>query len=61
MRDIHLDGAFLRDFNDASKQWSWATWHEIRAAEELTARRLLEEVFDQDDERPASGQATEEE
>ncbi|HEY8323119.1 MAG TPA: hypothetical protein VIG77_01415 [Ktedonobacterales bacterium] len=45
MRDLHFDGDFLRDFNSASEQWSWANWHEIRAAQEATARRLLAEVF----------------
>lgn len=58
MRDLHFDGEFLRDFNEASKQWSWATWHEIRAAEELTAQRLLEQVFGNDEDRPSTdGQA----
>lgn len=58
MRDLHFDGEFLRDFNEASKQWSWATWHEIRAAEELTAQRLLEQVFGSDEDRPSTdGQA----
>ena len=54
MRDVHYDGAFARDFNQASKNWSWATWHEVRAAEEATARRLLEEVFGPADEDGAS-------
>jgi len=45
MRDVHYDGAFANDFNQASKSWSWATWHQIRVQEEATARRLLEEVF----------------
>ncbi|HEX8731722.1 MAG TPA: hypothetical protein VF725_06635 [Ktedonobacterales bacterium] len=49
MRDLHFDGGFLRDFNAASKQWSWAVWHEARAAEEATATRLLEEVFGEGD------------
>lgn len=45
MRDLHYDGAFARDFNQASKNWSWATWHQTRAAQEAVAQRLLEEVF----------------
>lgn len=45
MRDLHFDGDFLADFNTASEQWSWANWHEIRAAQEATARRLLNDVF----------------
>ena len=45
MRDLHFDGGFLRDFNAASEQWSWAVWHEVRAAQEVTAARLLEQVF----------------
>lgn len=45
MRDLHFDGGFLRDFNTASEQWSWAVWHEVRAAQEATAVRLLEQVF----------------
>lgn len=52
MRDLHFDGDFLRDFNSASEQWSWASWHEIRAAQEATARRLLAEVFGDDEETP---------
>lgn len=54
MRDLHFDGEFLRDFNAASKQWSWASWHEIRAAHELTAQRLLEQVFGKNDEPPTA-------
>lgn len=50
MRDIHFDGGFMRDFNAATKQWSWATWHQIRAAQEATAVRLLEQVFGATDE-----------
>lgn len=61
MRDVHFDGEFLRDFSQASKQWSWATWHEIRSAEELTARRLLEQVFGDTDERPSVGDVAESE
>ncbi|HEX8035119.1 MAG TPA: hypothetical protein VF510_14790 [Ktedonobacterales bacterium] len=45
MRDLHYDGAFVRDFNEASKKWSWATWHQTRATQEEVAQRLLEEVF----------------
>ena len=45
MRDLHFDGGFMRDFNAASEQWSWASWHEIRAAQNATAERLLEQVF----------------
>ncbi len=45
MRDLHFDGEFLRDFNAASTQWSWATWHETRAAQDQVALRLLEQVF----------------
>ncbi|MGZ3581565.1 MAG: hypothetical protein ACXWP6_02340 [Ktedonobacterales bacterium] len=45
MRDLHYDGAFVRDFNEASKNWSWATWHQTRATQEAVAQRLLEEVF----------------
>lgn len=45
MRDLHYDGAFAREFNQASKTWSWATWHEIRAQEEATVRRLLDEAL----------------
>ncbi|HEU0025598.1 MAG TPA: hypothetical protein VFQ25_00655 [Ktedonobacterales bacterium] len=61
MRDLHFDGEFLRDFNEASKKWPWATWHEIRAAQELTARRLLEQAFSGGDERlPTEGAAEDE-
>jgi hypothetical protein len=59
MRDLHFDGEFLRDFNESSKQWSWASWHEVRAAEEQTARRLLEQVFGASEERPSAGDAGE--
>lgn len=52
MRDLHYDGSFANDFNKASKNWSWATWHEVRAAEDATARRLLEDVFG-----PANGES----
>ena len=52
MRDLHFDGDFLRDFNSASEQWSWASWHEIRTAQEATARRLLAEVFGDGEESP---------
>lgn len=45
MRDLHFDGGFMRDFNAASEKWSWAVWHEVRATQEATAVRLLEEVF----------------
>lgn len=45
MKDLHYDGAFARDFNRASENWSWATWHQIRAAQDAVAQRLLEEVF----------------
>lgn len=57
MRDLHYDGAFARDFNQASKNWSWATWHQIQAAQVAVAQRLLEEVFGPaaDDESPALG------
>ena len=55
MRDLHFDGEFLRDFNAASTQWSWATWHETRAAQELTARRLLEQVFGSGEPAPEEG------
>jgi hypothetical protein len=51
MRDLHYDGAFVRDFNEASKKWSWATWHQTRATQEAVAQRLLEEVFG-----PAAGE-----
>lgn len=54
MRDLHYDGAFARDFNQASKSWSWATWHEVRAQEHATSRRLLEEVFGPASEEGAS-------
>ena len=54
MRDLHFDGEFLRDFNAASKQWTWATWHEIGAAQERTAQRLLEEVFGATEERSSA-------
>lgn len=56
MRDLHFDGGFLRDFNAASKQWSWAVWHQVRAAEETTATRLLEEVFGDGDELARLGE-----
>ncbi len=59
MRDLHFDGEFLRDFNESSKQWSWASWHEVQAAEEQTARRLLEQVFGNGDERPSTGDVPE--
>lgn len=52
MRDLHFDGEFLRDFNAASSQWSWATWHETHAAQDLVARRLLEQVFGASDAAP---------
>ncbi len=52
MRDLHFDGDFLRDFNAASEQWAWANWHEVRAAQEATARRLLAEVFGDGEEAP---------
>jgi hypothetical protein len=45
MRDLHFDEGFLRDFNQASKSWSWATWHQVEAHREAVARRLLDEVF----------------
>ncbi|MGZ3678439.1 MAG: hypothetical protein ACXWQR_07700 [Ktedonobacterales bacterium] len=55
MRDLHYDGAFVRDFNEASKNWSWATWHQARATRNEVAQRLLEEVFGRaaEDEHPA--------
>jgi hypothetical protein len=61
MRDLHFDGEFLRDFNKASKNWSWATWHKVRAEQEQTAQRLLEQVFGNSDEpyppeSPAEGE-----
>jgi hypothetical protein len=59
MRDLHFDGEFLRDFNAASEQWSWASWHEIRATQDLAAQRLLEQVFGHDEERPTSEGAAE--
>ena len=57
MRDLHFDGGFMHDFNAASERWSWATWHEIRAAQEATAQRLLEQVFgsQEDVSAPADG------
>lgn len=56
MRDLHLDEGFMRDFNQASKSWSWATWHQIEAQREAVARRLLDEVFgdSSDDEEPSA-------
>ena len=45
MRDVHYDGAFAREFGQASKNWSWATWHEVQAQEDAAVRRLLDEVF----------------
>ena len=45
MRDIHYDADFARDFNAASKSWSWASWHQVRAAQEAAAQRLLQQVF----------------
>ena len=45
MRDLHCDDGFLRDFSQASKNWSWATWHHVEAQREAVARRLLREVF----------------
>lgn len=60
MRDLHFDGEFLRDFNAASKQWTWATWHEIRAAHELTAQRLLEQVFGETEDCPSPEQSGQE-
>ena len=45
MRDLHCDEGFLRDFNQASKNWSWATWHHVEAQREAVARRLLHDVF----------------
>ncbi len=56
MRDLHFDGGFLRDFNAASEQWSWAVWHEIRAAQEATAVRLLEQVFGPGEDLGSSGE-----
>lgn len=52
MRDVHFDGDFLRDFNTASEQWTWASWHEIRAKQEATARRLLAEALGDSDDTP---------
>lgn len=49
MRDLHFDGNFLRDFNAASEQWSWANWHQIRSTQEAAAQRLLEQVFGSQD------------
>jgi hypothetical protein len=60
MRDLHFDGEFLRDFNAASKTWSWATWHEVRAAQEMTAQRLLEQVFGSGESAPEEGPSEEE-
>lgn len=45
MRDVHYDDAFARDFNAASKSWSWATWHQVRAEQEAVAERLLRQMF----------------
>ncbi|HEU5349124.1 MAG TPA: hypothetical protein VFU63_10985 [Ktedonobacterales bacterium] len=45
MKDLHYDGAFARAFSQASKNWSWATWHQVEAAQDAAALRLLEEVF----------------
>lgn len=56
MRDLHFDGGFLRDFNAASEQWSWAVWHEVRAAQEATAVRLLEQVFGNGDDVGSLGE-----
>ncbi len=61
MRDLHFDGEFLRDFNNASKNWSWATWHKVRSEQEQIAQRLLEQVFGNSDEKqppenPAQGE-----
>lgn len=53
MRDVHYDAAFTRDFNEASKQWTWATWHQERKARDATVRRLLKQVFEsQPDDEP---------
>jgi hypothetical protein len=52
MRDIHFDGEFLRDFDRASRTWSWATWHQQAAADDAVARRLLEQVFGTEPSQP---------
>lgn len=45
MRDLYYDAGFMRDFNEASKQWAWASWHQAQATRDATASRLLAEVF----------------
>jgi len=45
VRDVHFDANFLRDFNAASEQWTWANWHQIRDTQGAVAQRLLEQVF----------------
>ncbi len=57
MRDLHVDGEYLRDFNAASKQWAWASWHELQATQDLTAQRLLNQVFGREDEPPSAESA----
>lgn len=51
MRDLHYDDAFAREFKAASKTWSWATWHQIKAEQEAVALRLLRQVFTADAEQ----------
>jgi hypothetical protein len=49
MRDIHYDADFARDFNAASTAWTWASWHQIKDERDVTARRLLQQVFGEPD------------
>jgi len=54
MKDLHFDSAFASEFNQASKNWSWATWHQAAAMEQATAMRLLSQVFGDVPDQPTS-------
>jgi len=45
MRDLHYDADFMSHFNEATKKWNWASWHQMQAQHDATAERLLAEVF----------------
>lgn len=62
MRDLHYDAGFARAFNQASKDWSWATWHQVEAAQDAAVLRLLDQVFGQrhDEADSAANEAGEE-
>ena len=54
MKDLHFDGAFASEFNQASKNWSWATWHQAAAMEHATVMRLLSQAFSDAPEEPVT-------